>query len=407
MAALARLLLASALAWYDPKRRLLFTHIPKNAGTSIENGVRDWLKNETPGSCGRFHYETTAPPPIESRWRGVWAYMDGATGQKVYGGRDESGKITNMSSDACVHYLMPICDLTLLGMGCMSAGTDHKSEEYVRASLRLCSHDGQAPLLAPSDDGVAVPVVSYAVIRDPIERLTSAWSHWLNDHLAQFELKSTDNLTKALPDGPLIDDFNAFIQSRDFLEMGKVSTPRDHYAGEVNHSGTLCSSDGPLFHFKGVPYEKAYGGSDDENHHYYYRGTRFSHPFMVPASALITECTVLLPMVHDISANGTAAMTFLESWYPGYVMGYEDHREDHETRHVPNVIENATREIIEEIYAEDLELWARVQNGTAYYPPNWHNCVAKLPDGTRAAPPPAARATARGKRSTSLQALVE
>lgn len=91
---------------------------------------------------------------------------------------------------------------------------------------------------------------------------------------------------------------------------------------------------------------------------------------------------------------------FLQQFYPGYVMGDEDHLEEGEVRHEP-VIDPETERIVREAYAKDYILWELVQKG-AYYPPNWRNCTAKLPDGSHASPPTSARSQ-RGVFERSLQ----
>ena len=96
-------------------------------------------------------------------------------------------------------------------------------------------------------------------------------------------------------------------------------------------------------------------------------------------------------------------MQFLEGYYPGYVMGHEDHRDEGEIKHEPHTIHEETRRIVEELYAEDIRLWELVKNGSAYYPPNYRNCTAKLPDGSRAGPPTGAKA--RGRRGTAERSL--
>ena len=75
--------------------------------------------------------------------------------------------------DECPVTLYPQCDLTLQGMGCIAGrpgGYYHQSEEYTRATLALCSHDGLPPILAPDANGAVTPVVSFAVIRNPFVR---------------------------------------------------------------------------------------------------------------------------------------------------------------------------------------------------------------------------------------------
>ena len=109
---------------------------------------------------------------------------------------------------------------------------------------------------------------------------------------------------------------------------------------------------------------------------------------------------MLLPMIGNISEPNSTVMRFLQSYYPGYVMGHEDHRSGDEIRHEPDVIEPATQRIIDEVYADDFRLWRLVQNGTAYYPANYRNCTAALPDGSRAVPPALSAAARRRPRST-------
>ena len=417
------LLFASTLANFDTKRRLLFTHVPKNGGTSIYLGVHAWLLNETARSgCAGFNYEST-PPGLPGRWQGTWMPWAGSAPAGspddsllyLLSNRDDGvPAVQQGSNDSCPQAVTPLCDLTLRGMGCMSAGWEHQSEEYMRASLQLCSHDGLPTVLAPGVAEVVEPVVSYAVIRDPMERLQSAWSEKLNSHQTAYGLNSTGKLADVLPNGPLIDDFNAWIQSGDFLEMALLGSV-SNIDGLMNSTGgkNLCSSNGMFFDFKGVQYAKNYGGYDEDDWHYYYGDAGFADPWVVPAAALITECTVLLPMVGDMSTPSSAVMQFLDSFYPGYVMGHEDHRveEDDEVKHEPGTIDNATQRIVQHLYAEDYRLWALVQNGSGYYPPGWRNCTARLPDGSRAVPP-AARASAIGRRrgvrrASSLQASDE
>jgi hypothetical protein len=83
------------------------------------------------------------------------------------------------------------------------------------------------------------------------------------------------------------------------------------------------------------------------------------------------RCTVLLPMIGgDVSDPNSTIMHFLTSWYPGYVMGYDDHRHGDEygdtDRHDVDVIEPATQRIIDDVYEDDYRLWRLVQNSTAY-----------------------------------------
>ena len=55
-----------------------------------------------------------------------------------------------------------------------------------------------------------------------------------------------------------------------------------------------------------VTFVRMYGGPDDDDYYHYYNGTRNAHAFSLPAAAMITECTILLPMVGDISAPDSA-----------------------------------------------------------------------------------------------------
>ena len=112
-------------------------------------------------------------------------------------------------------------------------------------------------------------------------------------------------------------------------------------------------------------------------------------------------------MTGDISEPNSTVMRFLQSYYPGYVMGHEDHRDGDEIRHEPDVIEPATQRIIDEVYADDFRLWRLVQNGTAYYPANYRNCTAALPDGSRAVPPPTVQEAQRrhGNSASRLRSL--
>ena len=235
------------------------------------------------------------------------------------------------------------------------------------------------------------------------DRLISVWSHRYNDLLELY--------SGTLPTGASsiqIEDFNQYIQSGDYREIG-LALPEDQ-AAMYRHEPHECSAKSSIFEYKNVSFLRMYGGPDDDDHYYYYNGSRFAQAFQLPASAMITECTVLLPMIGDISQPDNAVMQFMESYYPGYVMGFEDHRSDDEVKHTPDVIEDETYRIVNETYAEDIRLWELVQNGTVYYPPNYLDCTAKLPDGSRAVPPSVwreseAKARVRGRRGVAERSL--
>jgi hypothetical protein len=158
------LLILAAESSYDFAKRLLFTHIPKNAGTSIQQGIDEWnARHSQPRACSGFNY-LAEPAGDPERLRGFW--LD------IGGWLDHVGARLGLHPGGeCQAKVYPQCDLTQHGMGCiggMPSGVYHQSEECVRAEMRLCSHDGLPPILAPDSDGVVQPVVSFAVIRSPL-----------------------------------------------------------------------------------------------------------------------------------------------------------------------------------------------------------------------------------------------
>lgn len=377
-----------SLSLFDVERRLLFIHIPKTAGNSITSGIQAFVANQTARrGCADFDWLST-PPGLPGRKPGEWKYeLDE---------RAWNYELNERGGDNCSDVVMPQCDFTLQGMGCVGGAEGayaHKSEEYVRAEMRFCSHDGLRPILAPDANGVVNPVVSFALIRDPMDRLTSAWSHRLNSHNNSVRHGSHDELP------PYLVDFNDWVQSGAMFEI--ASRLWQGVEDEQAEDDSFCSRTSGIFEVNGWQYVRMYGGPDDNDYHYYYGGNAYVHAFTLPASAMVTECTVLLPMIGDISQPDSTVMQFLDSFYPGYAMGHESHRSGDEVRHYP-VISAETQRVVREVYSKDYRLWELVKNGTAYYPPNWRNCTAKLPDGSRAVPPAKARSP-RGAFERSLQ----
>ena len=74
MVAAGLLLMLPVLSDYDVGKRLLFTHIPKNAGTSIRLGLSTWYAQQprAPLACNGFDYLAT-PAGNPERLRAKWS----------------------------------------------------------------------------------------------------------------------------------------------------------------------------------------------------------------------------------------------------------------------------------------------------------------------------------------------
>ena len=145
----------------DTERNLLFTHIPKNAGTSVTIGMENYVRKLriwTARTCKDYDY-------LQQPESG----MPGRRAAKWFPRRDIVDPFNRL--EACPQRIEPQCDLTKLGMGCIGGlpgGVYHQDEEYARAELTVCSHDGLPPILAPDANGIVTPIVSFAIIRHPM-----------------------------------------------------------------------------------------------------------------------------------------------------------------------------------------------------------------------------------------------
>ena len=158
----------AVLSMFDTSRNLLFVHIPKNAGSSLVAGVSSYVANETTAQTCKGYDYLGKPEGAPGRKAAIWVNN---MGEHTAHTAQYANPEDLLVPEKCPHTLYPQCDLTQQGMGCICGppgGVAHQSEEYVRAEMTVCSHDGLPPILAPNASGVVKPVVSYAMIRHPM-----------------------------------------------------------------------------------------------------------------------------------------------------------------------------------------------------------------------------------------------